>query len=42
VFAPYRDAGFDEVYVANMGPNYKEMIQAYGEKVLPALRNGDG
>jgi G6PDH family F420-dependent oxidoreductase len=40
VFAPYADAGYDEVYVANMGPHYAEMIKAYGEKVLPALRSG--
>ena len=40
VFAPYVDAGYDEVYVANMGPHYEEMIRAYGEKVLPALRSG--
>jgi len=40
VFAPYVDAGYDEVYVANMGPHYAEMIKAYGEKVLPALRSG--
>ncbi len=38
-FAPYADAGFDEVYVANMGPHYREMIAMYGEKVLPALRS---
>ncbi|HEX6248849.1 MAG TPA: TIGR03557 family F420-dependent LLM class oxidoreductase [Nocardioidaceae bacterium] len=38
-FAPYVDAGYDEVYVANMGPHYREMIRAYGEKVLPALRS---
>ena len=40
VFAPYADAGYDEVYVANMGPHYEQMIKAYGEKVLPALRSG--
>jgi len=40
VFAPYDDAGYDEVYVANMGPHYAEMIKAYGEKVLHALRSG--
>jgi G6PDH family F420-dependent oxidoreductase len=39
-FAPFADAGYDEVYVANMGPNYEPMIRAYGEKVLPALRSG--
>jgi G6PDH family F420-dependent oxidoreductase len=37
-FAPYTDAGFDEVYVANMGPHYAEMLKRYGEEVLPALR----
>lgn len=34
----YVDAGFDEVFVANMGPHYADMIRAYGEAVLPALR----
>ncbi len=38
-FAPYVDAGYDEVYVANMGPHYRDMITMYGEKVLPALRS---
>lgn len=39
-FAPYLDAGYDEVYVSNMGPHYRQMIKAYGERVLPALRSG--
>jgi G6PDH family F420-dependent oxidoreductase len=30
-------AGYDEVYVANMGPHYREMIEAYGRDVLPAV-----
>ena len=34
----YADAGYDELYIANMGPHYREMIQFYGEKVLPDLR----
>jgi len=34
----YVDAGYDEVYVANMGPNYLAMIEAYGRDVLPKLR----
>jgi G6PDH family F420-dependent oxidoreductase len=34
----YVDAGYDEVYVANMGPNYLAMIDAYGSDVLPRLR----
>jgi G6PDH family F420-dependent oxidoreductase len=37
-FAPYVDAGFDEVYVANMGPNYREMLAMYASDVLPQLR----
>ncbi len=34
----YADAGYDELYVANMGPHYREMIAFYGNKVLPDLR----
>ena len=37
---PYVEAGFDDLYVANMGPHYRDMITAYGEQVLPALREG--
>lgn len=37
-FAPFVDAGFDEIYVANMGPDYADMLRAYGTDVLPALR----
>lgn len=37
-FDPYVDAGFDDVYVANMGPHYADMIRAYGRDVLPELR----
>lgn len=33
---PFRD--FDEVYVANIGPHYAEMIERYGQDVLPAVR----
>lgn len=32
------DAGFEDVYVANMGPHWREMITAYGSSVLPRLR----
>jgi len=35
----YVDAGYDEVYVANMGPNFADMIEAYGSEVLPRLRD---
>ena len=38
-FDPFVSAGFDEVYVANMGPHYAEMIRAYGTDVLPELRS---
>lgn len=33
----YADAGYDELYVANMGPHYLEMIEFYGQQVLPEL-----
>ena len=34
----YVDLGYDEVYVANMGPHYLDMIELFGREVLPALR----
>ncbi|QZY29995.1 TIGR03557 family F420-dependent LLM class oxidoreductase [Nocardioides coralli] len=34
----YLAAGYDEVYVANMGPNHAAMIEAYGRDVLPEIR----
>jgi len=37
-FDEWIEAGFAEVYVSNMGPHYKAMITAYGEQVLPAVR----
>jgi G6PDH family F420-dependent oxidoreductase len=36
----YVDVGYDEVYVANMGPHYRDMIRMFGEQVLPELRTG--
>jgi G6PDH family F420-dependent oxidoreductase len=36
----YRDAGYDALYVANMGPHYREMITFYGDQILPTLRTG--
>lgn len=41
-YRPFLDAGFDEIYVANMGPHYAEMITAYGSEVLPELRAAAG
>jgi G6PDH family F420-dependent oxidoreductase len=37
-YAPYLEAGFDEVYVAAIGPHYRDMISRFGSDVLPALR----
>ena len=37
-YQPFLEAGFDEIYVANMGPEYAAMLRAYGSDVLPALR----
>ena len=39
---PYLDAGFDEVYVTNIGPHYADMLRVFGEEVLPALRERRG
>jgi hypothetical protein len=33
----YREAGYDALYVANMGPHYRDMIEFYGQEILPAL-----
>jgi hypothetical protein len=33
----YVDAGFDEVYVAQMGPDQEGMIRFYEREVLPRL-----
>ncbi|HET7684034.1 MAG TPA: TIGR03557 family F420-dependent LLM class oxidoreductase [Marmoricola sp.] len=33
----YADAGYDDFYVANMGPHYAEMIEFYGSRVLSEL-----
>jgi G6PDH family F420-dependent oxidoreductase len=30
----YRDAGFDEVYVASIGPNYRDLIELYRTDIL--------
>ncbi|HWJ08376.1 MAG TPA: TIGR03557 family F420-dependent LLM class oxidoreductase, partial [Nocardioides sp.] len=33
----YADAGFDELYVSNIGPHWREMIAFYGEHVVPKV-----
>ncbi len=37
-FDKFLEAGFDEIYVANMGPHYRDMIETYGREVLPRVR----
>jgi G6PDH family F420-dependent oxidoreductase len=37
-FGPYAEAGFDDVYIANMGPNYRDFFSLYADEVLPRLR----
>jgi G6PDH family F420-dependent oxidoreductase len=37
-FTPYVEAGFDEIYVSDIGPHYEEMLTVYGKEVLPELR----
>jgi G6PDH family F420-dependent oxidoreductase len=38
----YVDLGYDEVYVANMGPHYLDMISMFGDQILPELRADQG
>ncbi|MGE7437636.1 MULTISPECIES: hypothetical protein [Kitasatospora] len=35
----YTDAGFDEVYVGQIGPDQEAFFDAYRQHVLPALRS---
>lgn len=37
-FQTYAEAGFDEVYVSNMGPHYQQFFDLYRDEVLPRLR----
>ncbi|MBB5867669.1 G6PDH family F420-dependent oxidoreductase [Allocatelliglobosispora scoriae] len=34
----YQDAGIDELYVAPVGPHYRELIELYAREVLPAVK----
>jgi len=38
MFSKYADAGYDEVYVANVGPYQREFFQLYQRDVLPQVR----
>lgn len=35
---PFVEAGFEEVYISNMGPHWAEMIDMFGSEVLPELK----
>jgi hypothetical protein len=37
-FQPYKDAGFDEIYVANMAPRYRQFFRLNTDEILPRLR----
>jgi G6PDH family F420-dependent oxidoreductase len=37
-FTRYAEAGFDEVYVANIGPHQREFFDLYAREVLPQVR----
>ena len=37
-FRTFADAGFDEIYIANMGPNYRDFFRLYRDEVLPRVR----
>ncbi len=37
-YAPFVEAGFDEIYVATMGPYWAPMLERFGTDVLPELR----
>ena len=46
-FQPFADAGFDEVYVAQIGgaeaeSSNEKFFEAYAQKVLPRLRSAAG
>jgi hypothetical protein len=36
----YRDAGFDEVYISQVGPDCEGFFESYASRVLPRLREG--
>jgi hypothetical protein len=35
---PYLDAGFDEIYVQQIGPDQEAFFQGWSDHVLPGLR----
>ena len=38
-FTTYAKAGFDEIYVSNIGPNYRQFFDLYRDEVLPRVRS---
>jgi|tagenome__1003787_1003787.scaffolds.fasta_scaffold20917107_2 G6PDH family F420-dependent oxidoreductase len=36
----FQEAGYDGLYIANMGPHYRDMIEFYGKEILPGLGQG--
>jgi hypothetical protein len=36
----YREAGFDEVYISQVGPHAEGFFEFYASQVLPRLREG--
>lgn len=35
---PFVEAGFDEVYVTNMGPHWADAMRMYADQILPEFR----
>ena len=38
-FTTYAEAGFDDVFVSNMGPHYRDFFTLYRDEVLPRVRS---
>ena len=38
-FTTYAEAGFDDVFVSNMGPHYRDFFALYRDEVLPRVRS---
>jgi hypothetical protein len=36
----YLEAGYDEIYVSNMGPHYQGCMDLWRDEVLPELARG--
>ena len=39
---PYLDAGFDEIYVAQIGGRFEGFFRTYADDVLPELKRRSG